>query len=246
MFQEEDYDDVASSIQLSGPIMNGPDSHYNLLGSTDIRKSHITIYNVANNKLMDVQEGDTIQHNPDNSNTVRYMKMFGGYLKTKQCPYTIFLIFVLYHILNIIFVALLINDSTLDEEVFCDQFKAVLIAIQIISLLLYLVGFWSLNFNKSKNKRKTNINKILQSKYKAAPWIFVKFFIYGFMGTTDVFEEKHGYQYYVQIIVYVCDIFKWMQAVMLVLIIYGFLNTFPDRFLLSIYRLVNEYYVTYY
>ena len=183
----------------------------------------------------------------DNSHTIWRLKVMGGYLKRS------WMIALIYHILNISFAAWTFTREDLN---WCDQFKITLFAIQLGSAALYFVAFRAFRYGQDNymNQNKKNddqhdeyyidIRKKLQKTYKPPHKLIYAIIIFFYAltfgsGIGSWIESKYADQIkqesgqraraIFQLILYVFDFFKWAQTTMIVLIIYGFLNTFSDR-----------------
>ena len=128
-----------------------------------------------------------------------------------------------------------------------------LFIIQIGSFLLYCIAFYALNYSKQHDNPYVIIKRKLQKTYKSPEnWVWciiVILYVLAFGSaiftwietyvtqtkpdTLSLYQAKDNDALWVravmQIILYVLDIFKWLQITMISWIIYGFLNTFSDQ-----------------
>ena len=160
------------------------------------------------------------------------IKLFGGYLNYSW----VWWLCVSYHVLNVAFAAWTFDPSILanhtkKSKIFCWEFVTTLFIIQVQAFTLYLIAYRKLNSNQY------TIDNSLERRFKIpccswiTPLIMIPFLVCIVSAIVTWAEFKDLYdaiRYWPQLIFFIFDMFKWGQAIIMILIIYGYLNTLSD------------------
>eukprot|EP01084_Bolivina_argentea_P157705 274796_1 len=193
---------------------------------------NINMFDVRSNTPYEALETSSIQFvRGSYTRVVWYMRLIGGFAESKWCLFPV----ILYHLINIAFAVWTFLPSSVvnkENKLFCREFQITIFAIQIQSFILYIIGYYSLNYKDIDNI----LDRALEGRFKSPKWMYI-FIIIPFSvcivsALVSWSESKHYYnhiRYYLQFILYIFDMFKWNQIIMIVSIIFGFLNTFPEE-----------------
>ena len=190
----------------------------------------------------------------DYSSRIKRLRLFGGYEFGKR--YWIISVVIIYHFLNIAYAGWTFDPIFFQS--LCELFAVTVLFIQLQALVLYLIACRALNSSnpcpvsqyiccKCCKPNDYDINLVFTERYKSPLsscsavliWMFVLilFLVCIISAMITWVESKDNYtdghdenldRYWIQLVLYLLDMFKWSQMIIIVRIIYEFLDTFPE------------------